>query len=684
MTQNFDSFPIDDEKSHAADNKYSASISSRRNIVRGAISALVEHRWFAVCATVCAAAFASVITGGTGQFIARETFSDFYDYQAVSILNGRLDVPLEAIRNEAFIFNGKYFGYFGPTPAMFRIPFVLMGACFGELSRFFMVVYFSAALVAAYLLLLHAVRLVRGDGIRPMAMSVALFVMSAGLGSTLFFLSSRAYIYHEAILCGAAFALWGVWCALRHLETPSGRWWIGSIACGLLSLHARPPTGLFSLATMVVVALTLAWRELRQARVSALPLGWKAPWRHVLLAVFAVLAVLSFNALSYLKFETIDGCPLRFNVQYDDMRLAKIEGRQFHLTNLIPNTRAYLLRAGFTVKNYFPYLITTAPIAPPLPAKIDLFEPMVGVPFAMPALTILATAGSVAAAAKARRARPAIVAIWVGAAPPIVAILAAVNLSHRYTADFCPFLIGAGGFGIAAFKPTPSSRWRFVAGAFAAVVALNILIVLALTLHYQGIGVWGVSPQIRRNYAAVREKWDAFLGHSNPAVYSTDRLSCEADDATFALYIPMRLAKEPATFSRALELCDEALRDNQDTALIFYAAAIQIYAKSVKTAPKAIECLERAFQLKLNILLAHHTLADLLAGVGRIPEAIEQYKLELNVNPQSAVTHNNLGAAYYKLGRFSEALSAFANAQQIDPRYSANFEWLKAQLTTRP
>ena len=117
--------------------------------------------WFLVaagCATLC---YTWVVTGGSFRFNHAEVFGSFYDYQAASFLEGRLDVPEEAIGGEAFEARGKLYGYFGPTPALLRLPFVAAGIGFGKLSRALMVVYFLGCLIASYLLLKQALRFAR-------------------------------------------------------------------------------------------------------------------------------------------------------------------------------------------------------------------------------------------------------------------------------------------------------------------------------------------------------------------------------------------------------------------------------------------------------------------------------------------------------------------------------------------
>ena len=86
-------------------------------ILTNAGRAVWLHRWFVLMTAVCATAFAWMVTDGTFQFGFAESFGDFYDYQAASLLQGRLDVPAGVLSGEAFVVDGKTYGYFGIAPA---------------------------------------------------------------------------------------------------------------------------------------------------------------------------------------------------------------------------------------------------------------------------------------------------------------------------------------------------------------------------------------------------------------------------------------------------------------------------------------------------------------------------------------------------------------------------------------
>jgi hypothetical protein len=470
--------------------------------------------WFLAAAGCATACYAWVVTGGSFRFNHAEVFGSFYDYQAASFLEGRLDVPEEAIGGEAFEARGKLYGYFGPTPALLRLPFVAAGIGFGKLSRALMVVYFLGCLVASYLLLKEALRFARqsgrvgATGSDPSPFASWILVGSVGLGSTILFLGSRGLVFHEAILAGIAFALWSCWCSLRYLSA-AGRWWIGALVCGVLAVHARPPAGLFALTLLGCAALLRAameWR--RDRRLAAL----REP---ILIGGLCVLGFASLNGLAWLKFRTFDPAPLRISRPYaNPARLQHIDGKSFHLVNIPSNADTYLLYPNFRFIATFPwfYMISDRPRRDFPKAKIDLPDHTLAMPYSMPSLFALATLGCLGAAVTRPGLRGAITVTWLAALPVSLALLAAVATAQRYTGDFVPFLITASAFGLAAVEGA-ASRVRLLLRVVVVVLTLAAVAVnAALTLHYQGEILWGVPEEIRQNYQQLRftvDRWFA-------------------------------------------------------------------------------------------------------------------------------------------------------------------------------
>jgi hypothetical protein len=486
-----------------------------------AVRLLQTHRWFLASALPVTLGFAWLVTFGTFRFDAREIFGVFYDYQAASLLEGRLDVPEEAIRDEAFIINGRFYGYFGPAPALYRLPFTLTHVAFGKLSRAYLVGYFFASLLAAYLLLRDATRWARrtavpGDTAGPSAFSICLLMLAAGWGSTLFFLGSRALIFHEAILAGIALALWSIWCALRFLQSPGSRWWIGALICGLLSIHTRPTTGLHALTVLGCVAALLAWRGWR-GHGPAAATRWRlgAAARPLAIGAACVAGALSLNGLAYLKFGVFEAAPLRFSQPYlGTDRLERVEHKSFHLTNLPYNTYAYLLRPNLRLSANFPWIRHGPPLGYEwFPrARIDLPDHTVALPYSMPGLVFLAVAGGLAALVVAPDLRAALLVLWVGVLPMTLALLAAIATAQRYTGDFCPHLIAAAAGGLVGCDLLAPARRRLFRAAAVTCTGAALAVTFALTLHYQGATLWGVPEEARQKYHQLCQIVDRAFG----------------------------------------------------------------------------------------------------------------------------------------------------------------------------
>ncbi len=487
--------------------------------LRAVLGLAATHRWFLLPAAGCLLAFAWMLTFGTFRLHHREVFGSFYDYQAASLLRGRLDVPDVAIGGEAFVARGKLYGYFGPTPTLLRLPFAVTGFAFGHLSRGVMLAAYAAALLAAYLILRDARRLLAGPAPGGSAAvfsgggAAVLLTAGLGLGSTAFFLGSRAVLFHEAILVGIALALWSARYSLRFLQAPAGRAWIGALVCGLLSAHARPPTGLFALTLLGVVACLPAIRALPARRR---PADLRRP---LVVGSLCLLAFFSVNALAWLKFRTFDPAPLRLSRPYDAVRLASIDGRSFHLVNVPANATTYFLWPNLRVEPGFPWVYLGSSVPPPeFPrAKLDLPDTTLALPWAMPGLVGAALLGSLVVLAARPGLRWALAATWIAAAPMSLALLAAVATAQRYTGDWVPPLTVAAALGLAALaslRPGPR-RLAFAVLFLAAFAAAGIT--AAITLHYQRETLWGVPEEVRADYRDLRRRVDRRFGVDPPA-----------------------------------------------------------------------------------------------------------------------------------------------------------------------
>lgn len=472
------------------------------------------HVPFIGAALVCVLVFGWMLTFGTGRLFETDSLGNFYDYQAQALLHGHWDVPEPALGGEAFVVNAKYYGYFGPTPALQRMPFVAAGVAFGRMTRAMMLADYALCLVGAYLLLRYATRKTRRAAPGPVV--TVLFLMAVGLGSTLFFLGSRAYVYHEAILCGAAFGLLGTWCALEYLDRAQTRWAVAGLICGVLAVQARPPIGLFALTCVGVAAAWHFWQAWHGRDAADRNTHIANARRALAVGIGSVLGVLSFNGVAYAKFGTFDGCPLKYHVQYTPQRLAAIDGRNFHLSNVRFNFDSYVWRSNVKLSRHFPFLtldyLNRLKEYPE--SKIDYRDPTLAIPYAMPTLVALAACALGLAAWRRSALGGPVRLLGLSALPFAGAMLAAVATTQRYTADFCPWLIALAACGAAALS---SIRVNRAAVAFVAVVLLvgNIATEFAITLHTQRAVVWGVPAEVQQQYRMWQQRIDTWLGVGN-------------------------------------------------------------------------------------------------------------------------------------------------------------------------
>ena len=75
--------------------------------------------------------------------------------------------------------------------------------------------------------------------------------------------------------------------------------------------------------------------------------------------------------------------------------------------------------------------------------------------------------------------------------------------------------------------------------------------------------------------------------------------------------------------------------------------------------------LQKAVDIQPDSAEVHSNLGIALAADGRLDEAVTQFRKALEVQPDSAEAHYNLGDALAKQGRLDEALAATCTAVEL-------------------
>lgn len=86
-------------------------------------------------------------------------------------------------------------------------------------------------------------------------------------------------------------------------------------------------------------------------------------------------------------------------------------------------------------------------------------------------------------------------------------------------------------------------------------------------------------------------------------------------------------------------------------------------------------------ELKPNDATAHCNLGSLLAGQGQFDEALAEFQQALSIDPYNGTTHCNLGNLLASRGQFEDALAHYRRAVKIQPAFPmarCKLAWLRA------
>lgn len=493
-----------------------------------------------------------LVTHGTWGLLDAENYGNYYDHLARAMLEGRLDVPPQVIGGEAFVYDNKTYGYFGPGPAVLRIPLNRVWPdMFERWARVMLLAGCVVTLLFGYLILLS----VRKWWIRPTTDSDAaevvpvppprprythyhglldaMFILSLGLGSTTIFLASRAYVYHEANMWGSAGAVVTAWCLVRYLTSPRWFWLPLAGLAAAFAFFSRPTIGAGALFACLLVCAALVVRATEDhrrraiarvgaatrwgANLLALPTPRRPVWHAALIALVGAATVAAYFAMNWAKFRTLDGVPVKYYVQYleNPDRMRRTGGKQIHLANFrtcFVNTFSPTL-IDFRPRFPWAYATNDDRKAVQYPeAKMDYLGETSGIPASMPALFLLSTVGLAFMFASrrpgVRRLRLPTLGMLVGGG----LVLLTVSVQERYLHDFVPYLAVAGAAGVALL-----SSWRNRWASFPVTLVLlplalyGVWVNTSFALVHEGEGVWGVDEDRRAAFRSLRDRVDALV-----------------------------------------------------------------------------------------------------------------------------------------------------------------------------
>jgi hypothetical protein len=383
---------------------------------------------------VATVVFLWILTAGTGALFVAEPVGNFHDVQARAWLDGHWDVAPEAVTIEGFVTDGRTYVYFGPVPALLRLPVLAVtDSLDGRLTRPSLLVAFVVALAACGALAWRTRRLLRGED-DPTAgelVAVGATAIVIGTGSVLLYLGSRSIVYHETTLWAVALSLAAYAALLGHLVDRRWRSLALATALAVAAMLTRGSVGLGPPVALGLVALGELVGVVRR-RPDATRRTAAA------LCVAAFLPLAAFSTVNMIKFKTLWSLPVdRQVVTGQDSQdgasrraaLADNGGSLFGL-KFIPTTLVHYARPdAVDLQRPFPWVRFPERVDVLGNVTFDTIDPASSVTSTMPALVALGALGLYGVAR--RRALRPLVPLLGGATVGVVTVLTIAFIAHR-------------------------------------------------------------------------------------------------------------------------------------------------------------------------------------------------------------------------------------------------------------
>ena len=411
---------------------------------------------------------------------------NFYDAQAESWLDGTWQVSGGVLGIERFESHGGTYMYQGPWPALLRVPVVAVTDRFdGRLSLLSMTLGVVVALAGTTSLHWRVRRLARGDQplTRAELVTAAAVTFAVGAGSAIFYEASRPWVYHEAAVWGAAWAIVGIDATAACIEHPTRRRFLWAAVATTLALCSRSSVGLAGVAALGLLAggnLLARWRRTWTAgpplaRRTLDRFAWAAGAARpdgrlpvVAPGLAAALPLAIYAGINWIKFRTLFSIPFYgqgFTI-LDEKRQAFLDANNGTLFGLkfLPTTLVqYTKPNAFSLTQAFPFVDFPAKAEPLGGIEFDLVDYSSSAPSSMPVFALLAVVGLVVllrrSTAPAGQGVAALRVPAVGALVGAFSILPFGYIANRYLADTVPVLLVTGLVGLHAVL-TRSRAWR--------------------------------------------------------------------------------------------------------------------------------------------------------------------------------------------------------------------------------
>lgn len=142
-------------------------------------------------------------------------------------------------------------------------------------------------------------------------------------------------------------------------------------------------------------------------------------------------------------------------------------------------------------------------------------------------------------------------------------------------------------------------------------------------------------------------------------------------DQAAALYDQKKFPEAATAFEQVLALTKEGDRNR----LVVLQHIADSYDKAHQY-DKAVENYQKVLAANPNDAVAHNSLGNAYAEMGKLPEAQAEFQKSAELDPQNArQAYFNLGVVMYNTGHMDDAVAAFQKATKADPNYADAYYW---------
>lgn len=378
-----------------------------------------------------------LVSYGTWQLIGPELRSSAYDSLGDHLLRFDASLDPDTVNWEGLDINGKKYMYWGPFPAIVRIPLNLIWKdAWGKWGRVGSLLA-SLLCLAGFALTIHrALEDNRNLSRDARDVLFVLLFLGWGLGSPLLYLVSTGRIYHEAITWALAATTWALYGAIAYLRSwlPPGRaLLIASTAAGI-SLLSRVT---FGVPVYGILAILAATHLLRQAPFSRQAVrGAISAVRFLILPLLPAVVMLVYQA--WYNYDRFGSIKTFMDYKYCYLNPDETMEGVLNFKRIPVLFQNYL---GFRTAYFLPdppyFQMATADYYKKPFFNHDWIEQTVSLSLASPWLVLGAALGT--PILLRRRNWPALL-MSLSLLSQVVLILSFWSASHRYSAEIVPWL----------------------------------------------------------------------------------------------------------------------------------------------------------------------------------------------------------------------------------------------------